>query len=324
MRPMHSISSVVSAVLVAWTPCAWAATGSVAFAARGHQVVPPGVVGDGAEVRGVVEVGAKSAYPDDPRLDIAIRMLSRGAFDAAALTAGTVAAERPEVDRARAVRGIALNKLKQYEEARRELEAALASKQAFPERRHVPHFLGWCCYHLGELEDARKAFEEHLVSTPDEPDSLFGLALVAMGEDRLDDADEAFAKALAGFTREPAKPIDQARVLTRMADLALRRDRVEEAEVLLARAVKASPVLHETWSKVARVKDRLGKTAEADAARANAQRALDALGRGKPAQQATDPAAQAPSRDGGRDSTKPSDPKPSDTKPSDTTPEPRP
>jgi predicted Zn-dependent protease len=42
-------------------------------------------------------------------------------------------------------------------------------------------------------------------------------------------------------------------------------------------------VQHETWSKLARVRDRLGKTKEADAARANAERILQALGR-KPAE----------------------------------------
>ena len=65
-------------------------------------------------------------------------------------------------------------------------------------------------------------------------------------------------------------------------DLALRRDDVAKAEELLDRAIKASPSQHETWAKVARVKDRLGKTAEADAARANEQRVLDALGRRAP------------------------------------------
>ena len=225
---------------------------------------------------------ASVSYPDDPRLDAAIGMMKRGSFDVAALAATTVLKARPDVDRAHAILGIALNKQKKYEEARTELEKATASTQPFPERRHVPHFLGWCCYHLGDFAAARTAFESHLKAVPGEPDSTFGLALVALGEDRLDEAQTLFDAALKGFSAPTPRPVDQARVLTRMSDLALRRDDVAKAEELLDRAIKASPSQHETWAKVARVKDRLGKTAEADAARANEQRVLDALGRRAP------------------------------------------
>jgi len=224
-------------------------------------------------------VASEAAYPDDPRLDVAIAMLRQSAFEPAATTARTVAKERPEVERAVAILGIALNKLKRYEDARESLERAMKSTQPFPERKHAAHFLGWSCYHLGDLDAARVAFEAHLKSVPDEPDSTFGLALVALGEDRLDDADALFAKSLQGFTEPKPRPMDQARVLTRMADVALRRDDVAKAEELLDRAIKATPMQHETWAKLARVKDRLGKSAEADAARGNERRLLEALGR---------------------------------------------
>lgn len=219
------------------------------------------------------------AYPDDPRLDMALGMMRKGSFEVAALTAQTVLKSRAEVERAYAVLGIARNKLKQYEAARAALEKANASKQEFPERRHVPHFLGWCCFHLGDMDAARAAFTEHLKRVPDEPDSTFGLALVALSEDQLDEAQALFEKALEGFSKPTPKPVDQARVWTRMADLALRRDDVVRAESLLQQAIQASALQHETWAKVARVKDRLGKTAEADAARANERRILEALGR---------------------------------------------
>jgi tetratricopeptide (TPR) repeat protein len=236
----------------------------------------------------------KAAFPDDPRLDVALTMLRRNAFEAAAVTCRTVLAERADVDRARAVLGIALNKLKRYEEARGPLELAAASKQPFPEQPHAAHFLGWCCYHLGDLTAAAAAFDAHLKSVPDEPDSTFGLGLVALGEDRLDDAERLLAKALKGFTEPKPRAADQARVLTRMADLALRRDDVAKAEELLDRAIKASPMQHETWAKVARVKDRLGKQAEADAARANERRVLEALGRAAPDSAGDAPKVNAP------------------------------
>lgn len=231
-------------------------------------------------------VATRDSYPDDPRLDVALEMLRQGAFEPAVTTTRTVLKERPDVERAQALLGIALNKLKRYEEARAALETAAASTQRFPEQRHAAHFLGWSCFHLGELERARLAFESHLKAVPDEPDSTFGLALIALNEDRLDESEALFDKALKGFSEPKARPMDQARVLTRMADLALRRDDVAKAESLLDRAIKATPMQHETWAKLARVKDRLGKTSEADGARANEQRLLEALGRKEPVKSA--------------------------------------
>ncbi|MCE2884632.1 MAG: tetratricopeptide repeat protein [Planctomycetaceae bacterium] len=253
-----------------------------AFAGSGTlaQVVPPNAPPASATNAGPQAPAAEVAdYPDDARLKVALRMLGSGSTDLARMTAATVLSEKPDCDRAAAIQGIALNKLKRYEEARPLLVRARRSKQAFPEQRHAAHFLGWCCYHLGELELAREAFEAHVASVPNEPDSTFGLGLIALDEDRLDDADRLFGLALQGFTTPKDRPTDRARVLVRMSDLALRRDDVAGAEALLRRSVEASAVQHETWSKLARVYDRLGRTGEADAARANADRILTALGR---------------------------------------------
>ncbi len=234
-------------------------------------------------------------YPDDERLSVALGMLSKGAFDAAAVTATAVLAAKPECDRAAMILGIAHTKAKRYEEAKAFLVRARDSKQAFPERKHAAHFLGWCCFHLGEMPDAQAAFEAHLKLAPGEPDSTFGLGLVAASEDRLEDADRFYAAALEGFTKPVAKPHDQARVLVRMADLALRRDDVASAEKLLDSAVKAHAAQHETFAKLARVYDRQGRPAQADAARANEQRILEALGRREASKPAV-PAGDAPKK----------------------------
>jgi Flp pilus assembly protein TadD len=248
--------------------------------ARTVQVVPEGIASEKPQDATVPpSQPASPAYPDDVRLDTALRMLGKGALDGARQTAQTVLKAKPDCDRAAAIEGIVLNKMKRYEEAKPLLERARDSKQPFPEQKHAAHFLGWCHYHLGELSAAQKAFELHLAVVPNEPDSTFGLGLVALGEDRLDDADRYLAKALEGFSKPRDSAVDRARVLTRMADVSLRRDDPAAAEALLRRAIEASPVQHETWSKLARVCDRLGKVQEADAARANADRILTALGR---------------------------------------------
>ncbi|MFM7050527.1 MAG: tetratricopeptide repeat protein [Planctomycetota bacterium] len=236
-------------------------------------------------------------YPDDPRLDQALVMMAQGEFEVASVACRTVLNQHPDVDRAAMLLGLALSKSKRYEEARPLLERARDSKQQFPERMHAAHFLGWACFHLGELECAKASFEAHLKAVPKEPDSTFGLGLVALAEDRLDDAARAFDESLAGFTAPKPRPADQARVLVRMADLALRNGDAPRAEALLERAVRANPVQPEAWSKLARVYDRLEKPAKADAARANEQRILESMGRreaAKPPASPPDAPAQAP------------------------------
>lgn len=286
-------------LVVAMAPVAMAPVAVIPAAAIHAQVVPPTAPPPSpANAAPSAPTAEVPSYPDDPRLKVALRMLGSGSADLARMTAATVLSSKPDCDRAAAIQGIALNKLKRYEEAKPLLVRARRSTQAFPEQRHAAHFLGWCCYHLGELELAREAFEAHVASVPNEPDSTFGLGLIALDEDRLDDADRFFALALEGFTTPRDRPTDRARVLVRMADLALRRDDVVGAEALLRRSVEASAVQHETWSKLARVYDRLGRASEADAARANADRILTALGRKagdapSPDANATDPKVPA-------------------------------
>ena len=240
---------------------------------------------------------AGDARPD-PRLDTAVRVLARGGFREAGEMARVVLEGDGANDRAAVILGIALSKQKRYTEARAWLERARDSTQAFPERRHAAHFLGWCCYHLGDLGAARAAFELHLKAVPDEPDSTFGLGLVALDEDRLDDAEKLLQASLARFRALGAagKPrgADEAKALTRLGDVALRRDDPAAAKRFLEEAVAASPVQHETWSKMARVCDRLGEHAAADAARANAERILEALGRRERTDGDAPPADAAP------------------------------
>jgi tetratricopeptide (TPR) repeat protein len=242
--------------------------------AAGRQVAPPE-----AAPKRVADGVPPGAAANQARFDGILRMLKGGAFEQAAGVCRLVLAEEPSSDRAAALLGIALSKSKKYEEARPQLVRARDSKQEFPERTHAAHFLGWCQFHLGELDEAKRSFEAHLASVPGEPDSTFGLGLVALGEDRLDDADALLAKALQGFTEPRARPADQARVLVRMGDIALRRDDPTKAESLYERAAQASPLLPETWAKLARVRDRLGMHEKAEAARANEARILEALGR---------------------------------------------
>ena len=139
------------------------------------------------------------SYPDDPKLAIAQRLLSSGHFEYAKNLITQVLDARPEVGRAEFFLGVALTKMKKYEDARPHLERSLQLRQPFPEAKHAHHFMGWASYHLGELGRARSDFEAHLAEVPDEPDSIFALGLIAFDEDRLDDAEKHFQRAIELF-----------------------------------------------------------------------------------------------------------------------------
>ncbi len=223
--------------------------------------VPPSLIPDGARVIPL------ESFPDDPRLDSVGRMLKSGQYAAAEVACRTVLKDRPDIGRAEFLLGLAITKQKRYEEAKPHFRAALATDQQFLERMHAAHFLGWCHYHLGEMPEARVRFEEHLALVPEESDSLFALAVVSIAEDRIEDAERLLAQAFVGFGE--GKPRDQARVLVRQSDLALRRDDAIKAEELLAKAATLAPTFPEIWAKTARVKDRLGKSEQAEIARTN-------------------------------------------------------
>lgn len=206
-------------------------------------------------------------FPDDPRLDVVGRMLKSGQYGTAEVACRAVLKERPDIGRAEFLLALAITKQKRYEEAKSHFLAALRSEQKFLERQHGAHFLGWCHYHLGEMAEARSRFEEHLQRVPSEPDSTFGLAVVNIAEDRTEEAAALLDAAFIAFG--DAKPRDQARVLVRQSDLALRRDDAVKAESLLAQAALLAPTFPEVWAKTARVKDRLGKSEQAQIARTN-------------------------------------------------------
>ena len=83
------------------------------------------------------------SYPDDPKLAIVQRLLSSGHYEYAKNLITQVLDARPEVGRAEFYLGVALTKMKKYEEARPHLERTLQLRQPFPEAKHAQHSLGW-------------------------------------------------------------------------------------------------------------------------------------------------------------------------------------
>jgi Flp pilus assembly protein TadD len=218
------------------------------------------------------------SYPDDPKLAIAQRLLSSGHFEYAKNLITQVLDARPEVGRAEFFLGVALTKMKKYEDARPHLERSLQLRQPFPEAKHAHHFMGWASYHLGELGRARSDFEAHLAEVPDEPDSIFALGLIAFDEDRLDDAEKHFQKAIELQQDPKASRRDLAKAWIRLGDLSMRRDDPAKAEERYMTGLSYFADHYEGWAKLARSRERLGKVKEAESARNEEQRARERVG----------------------------------------------
>lgn len=195
------------------------------------------------------------------------------------MVARTVAGEYPELARARAFVGLAVHKQKRYSAARPILEDAMTSSQYFPEQGHLPHFLGWCCYYTGDLDSARHYFEIHAANWPNFDDTFFGLGVIALDEDRVGDAEEAFANALRIQQMQPEDRRSIAKTTARLGDVALRQDRIDVAQARFERAVELWPDHYEAWARLVRLHHREGRHEDAERAAVMEAQARERMGR---------------------------------------------
>ncbi|MDZ4828646.1 MAG: tetratricopeptide repeat protein [Phycisphaerae bacterium] len=217
----------------------------------------------------------------DDRIQIAKAMLRANRFDDAELALKTVLARRPDIAQAEFFLGVAIQKQKRYADAKPHFERVIALGSAFPEIDYVFHFLGWCLYYLGDLPGAQIAFEEHLRRVPTEADTQFGLGVVAFDDDRIDEAEAHFKRAIEMQLGDARAAREIAKAEARLSDVYVRRDRIVEAEQVLRDSVTRYPDHYEAWAKLARVLDRLERTDEATSAREQEQAAINrAAGRG--------------------------------------------
>ena len=216
---------------------------------------------------------SEASFVDHPNIAVIQRLVLSSQFAQAEMVAQAALRERPDCARAQFLLGVAVQKQKRYAEARDLLVAAQKSGQAFPEARQVDHFLGWANYYLGELALAKGHFQAHVGAVPTADDSWFGLGVVAIEESRLGDAESALQRALdlAGDGL-PGRPM-RAKVLVRLGDVALMRDRFADAVDLYEEAVSLRPDQAEVWTKLARAYERVDRAADAATARARAEQA---------------------------------------------------
>jgi tetratricopeptide (TPR) repeat protein len=171
--------------------------------------------------------------------------------------------QHAEDGRAEFLMGLSYHREKRYALARPRFDRAV---ELTPDYHPAYHFLGWCLYYLGELTQARTAFEQHLAWMPDEGDSHFGLGLIDLDEDRLDDAARRFRRAIELQAGDPRRRKDVSKAHARLADVHVRRDEIEAARAELEIATELWPQHYTAFYKLSRVLNRLGETEAAQQA----------------------------------------------------------
>ncbi len=217
--------------------------------------------------------------PADNRIAIARQMLRATRYDQAELALRTILQAHPGDPQSTFLLAAAIQKQKRYTEARALFEQVIATNASFPEVDSVFYLLAWSAYYLGDLSLAQDAFSEHLRRVPTEADSVYGLGIIALDEDRLDDAERLLRQSQAMQGVDPRSVREVAKAHARLGDVFLRRGDLHEAERQLQSAVRLYPDHYEAWAKLSRVMDRLNRPADAQAARAQEQDAMRRVGR---------------------------------------------
>lgn len=215
--------------------------------------------------------------PEDVRFGAVRVFLRKHQYADAHMVAESILKTTPDSARARFYAGLSLHKQKMYVRARPLLEYASAHQAEFAEGPHAIHFTAWCAYYLGDLPAARAAFEQHLKEFPTYDDSHFGLGLVALDEDQLEQAEACFRTALKLIAQQNGQPRERGKNLARLGDVQLRQGKLAEAEASYREAVALWRDHHEAWAKLARILDRTDRAEEAALARAEQQAAMARL-----------------------------------------------
>jgi Tfp pilus assembly protein PilF len=201
--------------------------------------------------------------PLGPELTAIAQAIGRQQTEAARESLEAYLQRHPDDGRAEFLMGLSFHREKQYAEARPRFERAI---ELTPEYHTTYHFLGWCLYYLGDMAGARAAFESHLAHMPTEGDSHFGLGLIDLDEDRLDDAEAQFRRAIELQQDNPRRRKDVSKAHARLADVYMRRDDLAAARTELETATRLWPHHYTAFYKLSRVLNRLGEAEAAEEA----------------------------------------------------------
>jgi tetratricopeptide (TPR) repeat protein len=258
---------------------AWAAAVLCAAPAQARQVPEPAPSAEPARKVPPLDAGLVPAF----RLIRAGRYAEARRAAEAYIASGTAA----HPGQAQFILGLVQHRQRLYDTAHAHFASALELE---PEYVTAWFFDGFALFNLGRLQEARAAFETYLARGPEDAEAVFGLGLVALEQDRVDDAERLFLRAIALGQAKGLAPVisedaseDVARYYARLADVHLRRGDLPRARAALERSVELWPGHFEPWHKLAGVLRRLGDTAGAERAQAMSEQAFEKrTGRGQP------------------------------------------
>jgi tetratricopeptide (TPR) repeat protein len=228
--------------------------------------------------------GAPASKPAAPKLDSrlteAFRSIKAGRYDEArrSVDAYLAGGDAAHPGQAQFIAGLSYHRQRLYESARTHFARAVELE---PDYVTTWFFYGFTLYNLGRLDEARQALERFHAFSPEDAETVFGLGLVELEADRVDDAERRFLRAIALVEAKAAGGAipaelreDLARYQARLADVYLGRDELPKARTALERSLELWPAHFEPWHKLARVLERLGDTAGAARAQAKSDEAL--------------------------------------------------
>ena len=157
--------------------------------------------------------------------------------------------------------GLSYHKEKRYSKSVEWFEKSVKTeKNVYPP---VWHFLGWSYYYLGNSQKSKECFDKYIKLSPNEPDSLFALGLIAM-----DVGDFAMSESLLNESISYAvdNAVIQAKAKARLADLAAESGNWKQAITLYEEAINQNEDLYEAWYRLSKVLLRMQKTDEAEKA----------------------------------------------------------
>jgi tetratricopeptide (TPR) repeat protein len=192
----------------------------------------------------------------EPSLVAIFRLIEQQQTDAARAALAAYQREHADDGQAEFLVGLSFHREKRYGLARPHFAAAV---ELAPRFHPAYHFYGWCLYYLGELDEARGAFERHLEYVPAEGDSHFALGLIDLEADRLDAAERRFREAIRLQAGNPRRLADVAKAHARLGDVYVRRNDLEQAKAELIEATRLYPDHYTAHFKLYRVLTRLGE-----------------------------------------------------------------
>jgi len=205
-----------------------------------------------------VSLDPKAAAPPTASLDDDLvpifDMISRNLLATARDRAAAYLEQNPESGQGEFLLGLTYHREKRYALARPHFAKAV---QLSPNFHPAHHFFGWCLYYLGQSNEARSTFQEHVRLVPDHADSHFALGLLAMEDDRLDDAERRFTRAIELQKDNPARKREVAKAHARLGDLYMRQDRLDAAKTQLETAINLWPQHYAAYYKLHLVLNRL-------------------------------------------------------------------